>query len=348
MVSHKSWPDLAVLTALGFSPDSALMNDPKLFVDRRFLGALMIQLEHELGPDETCDALFQIGLLHGLRDADRVLRGEFLPSLNDAAPLSVSTAAASTPLAMRLGAHHCDHQAGGITIAGSWPECYEADARLSRLAPVETPHCALSAGYTSGWLSGTLEANVLVREIRCLAAGDAHCEFVAREVDGWGLVADPPMQALADVIDFQRFREVAQSDAGPLPAFHEIDSVLDLDGDESVVHVWGPVMVMPFVGVEEALGAVDILSRDPGTSEVGVVVVDLRHAVLDEAFGADALEQVVSVIDSWGAEAILAGVSPLCEAAVAGVEARHLLIRKDLPEAIAVAFQIAEAQGRPQ
>ena len=45
-----------------------------------------------------------------------------------------------------------------------------------------------------------------------------------------------------------------------------------------------------------------------------------------------------------GAEALITGVSPLSEAAVADCESRHLLVRKDLSEAIAAAFQIAEAQ----
>ena len=40
----------------------------------------------------------------------------------------------------------------------------------------------------------------------------------------------------------------------------------------------------------------------------------------------------------------MTGISPLSEHVVAELQASHLLSRKDLPEAIAYAFQIAEAQ----
>ena len=62
---------LELLTSLGLGHDTALMNDPKLFVDGRFLASLLVELEDELGPRKASLALFQIGMLHGLRDAAR-------------------------------------------------------------------------------------------------------------------------------------------------------------------------------------------------------------------------------------------------------------------------------------
>jgi hypothetical protein len=52
-------------------------------------------------------------------------------------------------------------------------------------------------------------------------------------------------------------------------------------------------------------------------------------------------------VAGWGAEPILTGISPLSEPVVADLEKTHLVMRKDLPAAIAAAFQIAEAQRRP-
>jgi hypothetical protein len=51
-------------------------------------------------------------------------------------------------------------------------------------------------------------------------------------------------------------------------------------------------MVMPFAGPEEALRALELLQRDPAARDVSVIVIDLRDAVIDEAFGALALEQI--------------------------------------------------------
>ena len=43
----------------------------------------------------------------------------------------------------------------------------------------------------------------------------------------------------------------------------------------------------------------------------------------------------------------MTGISAGSEAAIASLEASHLIIRKDLSEAIATAFQIADAQRHP-
>ena len=72
--------------------------------------------------------------------------------------------------------------------------------------------------------------------------------------------------------------------------------------------------------------------------------VDLRDQHLDEGFGAAALEQVLETIESWNAQSLVTGVSAASEAAIASLEASHLVLRKDLPEAIATAFQVADAQ----
>jgi hypothetical protein len=73
-------------------------------------------------------------------------------------------------------------------------------------------------------------------------------------------------------------------------------------------------------------------------------VVDLRGEPLDDGLEAAALEQALEAIESWGAEALLTNVSSAAEAVVCDLEARYVVLRKDLPEAVAAAFQISEAQ----
>jgi hypothetical protein len=105
-------------------------------------------------------------------------------------------------------------------------------------------------------------------------------------------------------------------------------------------------MVVPFGGADDSLRAVDLIGRDPAAREVSVVVLDLTGAVIDPGFGALALENVLDAIEAWGAEPVLAGVSPLSDPVVADLQRAHLVVRKDLPNAIASAFQIAQAQRR--
>ena len=100
-------------------------------------------------------------------------------------------------------------------------------------------------------------------------------------------------------------------------------------------------MVVPYAGEETAV-TVDAVARDPGAAAVSVVIVDLDGAVVDDGFGAVALERVVDVIHGFGAEAMITGLSPLSERVLEDLENTHLVIHKDLPEAIAAGFQIAE------
>ena len=127
-----------------------------------------------------------------------------------------------------------------------------------------------------------------------------------------------------------------------IPADHVREG--GFDRSQPVVHIWGPVMVLPFTTLDEALGTVDMLSRDPGIHEIRAVVVDLREQPLDEGFGAAALEQILETVESWNAQSLVTGVGPSAEAALGGLEASHIVLRKDLSAAIATAFQIADAQ----
>jgi hypothetical protein len=341
--SSEDWGqgELQLLIALGFGPDSVLMNEPKLFVDLPFLAALQRELVDELGEDGASRTLFHIGAIHGLRDAARVA------DVQPDTPGPVEC----PPLSMRLGAHRPADPSGadGTWIPGGWPDHFEAEARLSKLGACSRPGCTLSAGYTSGWLSGTLGHDVLTVESTCRAAGDEQCTFVTRDETAWG---DEPGAQMHHRLPIASLRavagEVGMSDplsAGQPGASSLVDVLPDqLDPDDPAVHIWGPVMVMPFTCPETALQTMEMLSRDDATREVRVVVLDLCGETLDEGFGSAAVEGLVEHVQSWGAEVILTGISPFSEEAVAELQTSLLLSRKDLPEAIAYAFQIADAQ----
>ena len=117
-----------------------------------------------------------------------------------------------------------------------------------------------------------------------------------------------------------------------------------VDRDACAIHVWGPVMVIPYAGPEEALSALELIGRDPAAGEVSVVVIDLEEAILDDAHGALALEHIVHSIEAWGAEAIFTEPSPLSSQVILDLENSPLLVVKDLDEAISTAFQVAESQ----
>lgn len=315
--------------------DEGLAADPRFLCDARLLARVHAELAH--GPDglERAGALLRAGFLHGLRDASRggpAVLGEGAPWIaTPALPIRLEGAlsapgAAGRPLALR----------------GRWPGHLEAEAVALAHGRVDAPACFASAGYTSGWLSALWEADVLAVERTCEARGDAACTFEVREASAWATSGDPAARRLLPLLPFGALRDrVARErrEAGEAPG--ERDDAFD--PASPAVHVWGPVMVVPYAGDQTAV-AVEAVSRQPAAAGVTVVVVDLQGAIVDDGFGAVALERVVEVIESHGAEAVLAGLSPLSARVVAGLGRRAIVTRKDLRSAIALAFQIAESQ----
>jgi predicted hydrocarbon binding protein/anti-anti-sigma regulatory factor len=318
------------LAALGFDPNSVLAREPGVLLDPHFLGALHAELEAEFGSEGAATTLMQIGLIQGLHDAWRAVGDDLGEGI-----------ASSPPLAIRFTAVRNAEPAGAIEMVGSWPERSEAGARLSLVGPCSHAACHLSAGYTSGWLSGTMDANILAIETSCTAAGAEECRFVAREADAWRADGDPRAVSLLAALPFDAVRELVRS--RPRDDLERAPRG-GLDSEAAVVHIWGPVMVIPFTNGDEALSAVELISRDPAAQDVSVVVVDLAGAIIDEAFGALTLEQIIDSAEALGAETIFAAVSPLSEPVVSELDRLPLLIHKDVPHAIAAAFQVASAQ----
>lgn len=325
--------------ALGFDPDAVLLKEPGILLDPHFLSALQAELRSELGKSDANLTLLQMGFLHGLQDAMRVVSSAFGREQQE------THSPVGPALAFQLRTTVDDAEPGAISLKGHWPEQIEASAYLAALGEPEHPACFLSAGYTSGWLSGTLDADILALESSCNACGADSCNFSAREASVWRASGDPTALKILDALPFGVFRAFVQANLDPVD---DPKSRLDrVDPGSSIVHIWGPVMVVPFQDSDAALNAVELIGRDPAARDVSVVIVDLSGVVIDEAFGATALEQLVERIEGWGAEAVFAAVSPLSEAAVADLERQPLLIHKDIAEAIAAAFQLANAQRNP-
>ena len=332
---------LKLLDALGLDLERSLSEEPRFLIDAHFLGALHAELREGLSAEEAEAALRQLGFATGLRDAGMTMRdglggGSASAGLRGAPPTPVA-------LAIRLDPVACTN--GNLGVDGAWPELHEAEAVIQAVGDCEHPACAASAGYTSGWLSGIFGADLVAIERHCAASGDTRCQFEAREADHWREHGDARVERVLDALPFDALREAAtralQQPANAAPPPSE-----GFEPGSPAVHVWGPVMVLPFSGADESLRAVELIGRDPAARGVRVVVVDLSGAILDEGFGAVALEQVLDAITQWGAEPLLTGISPLSEPTVASLEQSHVVLRKDLEEAIAVAYQIAEAQKR--
>ena len=332
---------------INFDPVAVLERESRILLDPRFLRTLHAEMYDELGPDQARVTLFQMGFLHGMQDATRALEQEVTHGQSE------SDVSRHTPLRMNLRTLPSADSAGALEVRGVWPESHEAEAHLGSLGRSDSPICQMSAGYTSGWLSASFETNVIAIEVECSATGHEGCHFVAREAEQWQQRNDSAAQELLDALPFDVFRAAVREHKAEERALDELAYGIPaepehetgaFDRDASVIHVWGPVMVLPYAGPEDTLRALELIGHDRQARGVSVVVLDLAGAIIDEAFGALALEQIVHTAESWGAEAIFADPSSMSERVIAELESPPLMVLKDLENAIATAFQVAQSQ----
>ena len=330
---------------LAFDPSSVLMREPGALIEPHFLTTLYSELEVEHGVAEAAITLLQIGFLHGLKDARHLL------DLVSTAPSEAHAPSTHPQLAIQFqNRPPPPGLAAAIELQGRWPDAAEATAYGDADAGTGGV-CFMSAGYSSGWFSEIHEADMLVVECTCRARGDATCSFIAREAETWRAVEREELgdswenvRTMLDSIPFARFRSLVEKDAESMVSPETPDDAFD--PDSAVIHIWGPVMVVPYSGTEEALQAVGLIGRDPGASEVSVVILDLTGTLIDGAFGAAALDQIVESIEAWGAEAVFAGLGPQSERVITDLSRPPIAVHEEVQQAIVAGFQIAEAQRR--
>ena len=329
---------------IGFDAESVLARDSRVVLDPSFLAALHGELARELDAEQTATTLLQMGFLHGLQDVTRAL------ALTAEARPYENMASLTLPLRMPCRFFERAGAPGAIWIEGSWPDHQEAQAYLSALGHRRGEGvCYLSVGYTSGWLSGAFDVDLVAVETSCRANGEHGCRFVAREAAAWPNRGDPRAARNLAALPFAALRALvrercAREPERALPS--EITSAAAIHRDAAAVHIWGPVMVLPYAGPNETIEALELLARDPTAAAVSVIVLDLGGAIVDETFGALALEQLVQTAEGWGAEVIFVDPSPLSDRVLADLDHPPLLVEKGLEAAVALAFQIARSQKR--
>ena len=327
------------LEDLGLGRDAPLLHEPKLFLDGPFLSALLLEFDRELSPEAGDRALFAIGASHGVRAAEELLNHALR---DDASRLDQITA---QPLVLPMVLNPILSQGAAIGFEGAWPETHEARARLTQFDSASEPRCLLSAGYTSAWLSRLHNRDLMAIEIECVASGADRCRFRALErevhfgppITGEENILPTPAEGTGIKCKFE----------GPAPQDTIGCHQPPIDPSDEAVHVWGPVMVLPFSRPKDALATVKLLGQDTHTLGVRAVVVHLGKRVITEGHEFEILVQALHTIDQWGAEAILSGLSEPMSRRVDQVLLAPLLQRETLPEAVASAFQIAEAQRYP-
>ncbi len=276
--------------------------------------------------------LYGIGLSRGLLDGLRIAR-RFGATLGGAP----HHAGPGLPMVFQPGRTRADRGFGG-ELADS----VEAAIHLREFGADDEPVCHVSAGYASGWYSALLGEFQLVREVGCSAHGARTCTFEARPVTAW-LDARVPwaIERLA-YLDYDAMRKTALERLAQDPDEAEGSMMGAFDPLSPAVHVWGPVMILPYSGSADSLEAVGTILGDLGPTALRVAVIDLTGARIDP-LEASGLLRLLEVLEAHKIESIVVGPPWLANPSWLPPRATLSLPLRaaDISEGISLAFQLA-------
>lgn len=296
------------------------------------LSELRRDVFRSVGPRYGTGILYGIGFTEGLIDALRVVqsfdgqgRGRGEPQL--AGPV--------LPLLFEPS-----HGRIETRFAGALHRSIEAELHAHSFSAAQDPICFVTAGYAAGWYTELLDAQILVKETTCVGRGDAHCSFEARRLDDW--TGDASMAEILPYLDISALRARARSAAAAQDSASMEDgddeAMMCSDPSSPAVHVWGPVMVLPYSGADDCSVAIDTIVGDIGAGQVRVVLVDLLGMRLD-SIEAAGLTQLLAYVRGHEMESIVVGISRL-EGSRLGVPVTSTLCVPDMAEGIALSFQM--------
>ncbi len=208
----------------------------------------------------------------------------------------------------------------------------------------DDPICFVTSGYAAGWYSAVLGRVVLVRETSCAACGGPDCQFEARDLEDWIAQGDPWAEAMLPYLDLDRLQERARETVEQLEEqLEDLTMMGSFDPMSPAVHVWGPVMVLPYSGFQDSDAAIETIQADVGRMQIKVVVVDVTGARID-AVEAAGLVQLVNHLEAQRIETILVGLSSAARHYIpTGSSTCVPLQTQDISSGIALAFQVCGA-----
>ena len=305
---------------------------PDAFHDPDALERLRSSAFESVGLPYAEGVLYGIGLAEGLYDALRIAR-------RFAGPLGGTPSHAGTGVGMLFTPSRMspDRRFSGALYGST-----EATVHLRRYGASPEPVCHVSAGYCAGWYSALFNEFILVRERACGTAGHSCCEFEARPARTWIEADNRWAISLLAYLNFDSMRDAAQKRITESGEESEGDMMCGFDPLSPAVHVWGPVMVLPYSGAGDSLAALDTIATDLGPRAIRVVVLDVTGARIDgvEATG---LVRTLDEVARRGLESVVVGIAEEAAARwLGGPDRLALPLRAaDVTEGIRLAFQLA-------
>jgi PucR family transcriptional regulator, purine catabolism regulatory protein len=151
-------------------------------------GVLRKGLIENLGTRRAKGFLLRYGWNLGVSDAEEAMKSSssIHELLNQASILHLSTGHIRDIQSERIIEMSDSETIKSILGKGKWIDSFEAIEHLKHHGQSDSPVCHTLTGYASGYMSTVCRKSVIVKEISCIAMGDAECSFEARVQEDWG------------------------------------------------------------------------------------------------------------------------------------------------------------------
>lgn len=181
-------------------------------------GSLRHELIESFGENKARGMLTRAGYLSGTRDAELAIRVRQQGSQLDILAAGAQIRSLCGLIQVEPVRIEVDPNKGYLYGEFTWTRSIESDQHLAFCGQGHDPACWMETGYSSGFLTRLMGKRILVREVECIARGDARCRAVARPVEDWPDAAD----------DLQYFRPQSSAKQKPKPATRSEPSGLTL------------------------------------------------------------------------------------------------------------------------
>ncbi|MEH7083227.1 V4R domain-containing protein [Neobacillus drentensis] len=174
--------------AKAYKPYNTEDGNKKIVSTSAAFGFLRKGLIENLGTKRAKGFLLRYGWNLGVSDAEEAMKtsSSINDLLNQASILHLSTGHIREIQSERIIEMSDSETIKSILGKGKWIDSFEAIEHLKHHGKSDIPICHTLTGYASGYMSTVCKKSVIVKELSCIAKGDAECCFEARMQEDWG------------------------------------------------------------------------------------------------------------------------------------------------------------------
>ncbi|WML39143.1 V4R domain-containing protein [Neobacillus sp. OS1-2] len=167
---------------------SDIKDNKKILTTTSAFGLLRKGIIENLGTKRAKGFLLRYGWSLGATDAEEAMKTitSIDELLSQASILHLSTGHIKDIQSERILEMSDSETIKSILGKGKWIDSFEANEHLKHHGTSDIPVCHTLTGYASGYMTTVCKKGVIVKEISCIAKGDAECCFEARLLEDWG------------------------------------------------------------------------------------------------------------------------------------------------------------------